>query len=183
MNKELLFEQLTIAIYRRNLNKIAQIIPKLGIDYQSKSTGQTALIFSLEEASEPTIMKHLIEHYQANPNIVNPQGRTILFMTRSVEDLKYLLKQNMNLDIVDKYGFTALEDICYSHSFESDSIKKVKLLIDCGANYQNIQLGKVMEPSFKNQLAQIIQSLEIEKEQNYLDKAIKPTSKANKIKL
>lgn len=173
-HQDLLFEKLEIAIYRHDLVKTNKLIHSLGIDYQTQE-GRTILQFCLEEAHDSKMFKYLINQYKPNLNLKNALGQTLLFLTLEPKNLSYLIHQKIDIEAKDHKNYTALEYFCFEKNEEKNAFECVELLIQAGANYQNIEVNKEMDPVFKDKLEKLLVKQKIK------DKAIEEKNKLNTI--
>lgn len=181
-HKDVLFDELESAIYRKNMPKINHLVSNLGVNYQTENK-RNILHFCLEEANDSEMFQYLFTRYKANVHIKNGRDETLLFAARTPADVILLLSKNINIHEFNIDAQTAIEHICQHKSYEEDSIKCVELLINHGADYESIILDDDIYPPFKEQFEKLVELKKIKDEKTQLESAVPNSETKKEVKL
>jgi hypothetical protein len=183
-HKDVLFDELEMAIYKENMQKITYLVNHLGINYQTDNK-RNILHFCLEEAHNSKLFHHLITRYNPNIDIRNGREETLLFAATMPEDIALLVSRNINLEAFNIDAQTALEHMCQNKSYEENTLECVKMLINYGADYEGIILTNDMYEPFKENLEKLLELKKVEKEKMSLENNLNIDVKkdVNKLKL
>lgn len=136
--------ELAKAVEDENFSKIKEEITqkKINIDYQEPKFGNTLLMLAINN-SQYNVVKTLLD-LGANPNLADSyRGESAVICAANNDDPKYLellLKYKGNPNAIENAPFKKNDEVRQTallsaiSYLDSNSFKKVKLLVDAGAN-------------------------------------------------
>ena len=121
------YTSMTYALQEGHYNVMSSLLNK-GADVNAKDKfGETLIMRAVESEQLSAVI--LLVNNKADLNIQNENGETVLMLSKNDKIFSFLLKQDPNLNITDKYGCTLLMRLA-----SQNQLDKIQKVIDKGAN-------------------------------------------------